>query len=256
MKLKYLIILIFAIGLFLVLYSLFMKSFNDDNAKKNLEIDAAKFIESRDLNKLNITDFKKNYYQKFDSLKTSKYKIFDLGSGLLIFSLTLLLFLNSIKYKNLDDLKNLKSLSRVNLIISSNIVAICMLPGTFWYYFLRQVRGDYPWFADSIGIPIFYTIPSLIFGIIILNIFLVISTKKLTLPCKIFVKSIENNFKFICIRLFFGLILMILIIFLVLIIIDGDHFSIPAILFYIYIVLSIRGGMITKINDELMEYEL
>src|SRR5690606_39838186 len=62
--------------------------------------------------------------------------------------------------------------------ISANLVWLILLPGTYWYYIFRGARGDYPPFADSIGIPLMTQIPFYLFLLIPLNIFMLRSEER------------------------------------------------------------------------------
>ena len=117
----------------------------------------------------------------------------DLGTEIIIVSVTIFLFLLSTKIKSFSGFKNLKSLNKVTVFISANIAWLLLLPGTYWYYIFRSAQGDYPPFSDSIGIPIMTQISLFLFLFVPLNIFLLLTTIKTNLPTKLFVKANKYN---------------------------------------------------------------
>src|SRR5690606_41487677 len=112
------------------------------------------------------------------ALRTSKVTFMDLGAGIAIASGTILLFLVFTKVKTFQDFKNNKTLTKTGTLISANLVWLILLPGTYWYYIFRGARGDYPPFADSIGIPLMTQIPFYLFLLIPLNIFMLRSEER------------------------------------------------------------------------------
>jgi len=165
-------ILTFIIGVGLLSYSLTLSYYKDQEASENL------------LNNAYEID-KQEYYKKEAEIRTSKTTFMDLGAGIGIASLTILIFLILTNSKNFSDLKKVKTLNKITIFISANLVWLILLPGTFWYYSFRLGRGDYPPFADSIGIPIMTQIPFLLFSLIPMNIFLLLTTVKTNLGMKI-----------------------------------------------------------------------
>lgn len=185
-------------------------------------------------------------YRKDPKLKTNKVAFMDLGAGLAIGSTTILFFLVFTKVNTFKDFKNIKTITKIATFISANLVWLIMLPGTHWYYMFRAGRGDYPPFADSIGIPLMIQIPVFLFLLIPLNIFLILTTIKTNLPTKLFVKPEQYSNAMILWEIFFGFWLLLNIFFLIILVIDGDHFSIPVNLFFTFILLTLRAGQISK----------
>jgi hypothetical protein len=189
---------------------------------------------------------KSDYYKKEAELRTNKVTFMDLGSGLAIASATILLFLIFTKVKTFNDFKNNRTLTKTATFISANLVWLILLPGTYWYYIFRGGRGDYPPFADSIGIPLMTQIPFYLFLLIPLNIFILLTTIKTNLPTRLFIKPDNYNSTTILWEIFFGFWLLINILCLVGFVTDGDHFSIPVNLFFTFILLTLRAGQISK----------
>lgn len=226
-------ILTFIIGLGLLSYSLTLPYYKDQKAADVL------LTNSYDINKT-------EYYKREAELRTNKTTFMDLGAGIAIASGTVLLFLLLTKTKTLSDFKNLQTLNKLTTFVSANLVWLLLIPGTFWYYTFRGGRGDYPPFADSIGIPIYTQVPLLLFLLIPLNIFILLTTLKTNLPTKIFIKADTYNRPAILWELFFGFWLLINLLCFVAFVADGDHISILVNLFFTFILLTLRAGQIHK----------
>lgn len=226
-------ILTFLIGLGLFSYSLTLPYYKNQKSADDL------IGNSYDMEK-------SDYYKKEAELRTNKVTFMDLGSGLAIASATILLFLIFTKVETFNDFKNNRTLTKTATFISANIVWLILLPGTYWYYIFRGGRGDYPPFADSIGIPLMTQIPFYLFLLIPLNIFILLTTIKTNLPTKLFVKPDNYNRATILWEIFFGFWLLINILCLVGFVTDGNHFSIPVNLFFTFILLTLRAGQISK----------
>lgn len=232
-------ILTLLIGLGLFSYSLTLPYYKDQKSADDL------IGNSYDIDK-------SDYYKKEAELRTNKVTFIDLGSGLAIASATILLFLIFTKVQTFKDFKNNKTLTKTATFISANIVWLILLPGTYWYYMFRGGRGDYPPFADSIGIPLMTQIPFYLFLLIPLNIFILLTTIKTNLPTRLFVRPNSYNRTIILWEIFFGFWLLINLLCLYGFVVDGDHFSIPINLFFTFILLTLRAGQISK-NEQTEE---
>ncbi|TDS13902.1 hypothetical protein B0I21_104228 [Sphingobacterium paludis] len=189
---------------------------------------------------------KSDYNKKEAERRTSKVILMDLGSGLAIASATILLFLIFTKVKTFNDFKNNRTPTKTAIFISANIVWLLLLPGTYWYYVFRGVRGDYPPFGNSIGIPLMTQIPFYLLLLVPLNIFILLTTIKTNLPTKLFITPDQYSRTKIFWEIFFWFWLLINLLFLVGFVADGDHFSIPVSLFFTYILLALRAGQMSR----------
>lgn len=189
---------------------------------------------------------KSEYYKKEAELRTNKLTFMDLGSGLAIASASILLFLIFTRVTSFEDFKNNNTFTKTATFISANLVWLILIPGTYWYYIFRGGRGDYPPFADSIGIPLMTQIPFYLFLLIPLNIFILLTTLKTNLPTRLFFMSEKYKKATILWEIFFGLWLLINLLCLFGFVVDEDHFSIPVNLFFTFIILTLRAGQISK----------
>jgi hypothetical protein len=230
------IIFILIIGIVLFSYSLTLPYYKDQKLSEEL------MSKSYDMEKT-------EYYKKEAELRTNKVTFMDLGSGITIASLTILLFLVYTKVTTFKDLKNNKTLTKTTTFITANLVWLLLLPGTYWYYMFRGGRGDYPPFADSIGIPLMTQIPFYLFLLIPLNIFILLTTINTNLPTKLFIRPDQYEKTTILWEIFFGFWLLINLLCFVAFVTDGDHFSIPVNLFFTYVLLTLRAGQISKFKQ-------
>lgn len=237
MRPRTIIFLIFIIGIGLFFYSLTMPNYTDQKAVDDLLSDS-----------YNID--KQEYYKQESGVTTSRNTFMDLGAGILLVSGALFVFLLRTKIKEFSDFRRLKTLNKLMVFISTNIACLLLIPGIFWYYAFRGMRGDYPPFADSIGIPIFIEISFVLSFLIPLNVFLFLTTIRSNLPANILIKADTWNKCVILWELLFGLLLLVSVLSLILFVIDGNHISILVNLFFIFILLTLRAGQISKYKQE------
>ena len=238
MKPRTITLIIFIIGVGLLSYSFTIPYYKDQEAANVLLDD---YYDNMD---------RKEYYIQESELRTNKIVYMDLGAGLLLVSIASFLFLWRGRFEEFSDFKSLKTMNRFMVFISSNIALLFIIPGTFWYYTFRGMRGDYPPFADSIGISIYSQTSFILFSFIPLNILLLLTTIRTNLPTNIFVKADDCNKSVVFWELLFGLGILVNSLFLVSFVVDGDHISILVSLFFCYILLSLRAGQISKYKSE------
>ena len=170
----------------------------------------------------------------------------DLGSGIAIASLTIFIFLICKKIKIFSDLKNVKTFGKAAVFISANIAHFLKIPAIVWYYDFRLGRGDYPWFADAVAIPIMEETFANLVLFVLLNIFLILTTIKTNLPTQLWVKAKKYSKPIILWELLFGFLLLYNFNEVVRTVRVGDHLAIPITLFFTYIILTLRAGQISK----------
>ena len=238
---KLLILFVF-IGIGMFLYSLTMSYFTDIKAKEkleNLNYETNSSIEE-------YQNYKKNYYTEIEKIKTNKILLMDVGAGIVIASLTILLFLYKQKIEKLSDFSKLKTMSKSSIYIYANFIWLLLIPGTIWYYTFRGMRGDYPPFADSLGIPIMQSIPVFIIAVLPLNLFIYLTTLKSNFPTKLFQVREVYNWKGIATEIFWGFWILLNLLIFFSTIKDGDHIMIPVNLFFTYLLLNLRSGKISS----------
>ena len=238
---KIIFFILLLIGLILYGYSTRLDYYTDTKAKEKLDSEAG-----GNLGLVTDQQWKSHYYAEVDKLKTNKLFYEDFGSGLAIASATVLLFLFWKRIKSFSDLKSIHSLTRKQIFIFSNIVWLIMFPATYWYYIYRGERGDYPWFADTVIIPIMSQTMVYFFAFIPLNIFIWLTSIDNHLPTNIFIIPDAYNSREIAKEIFWSAWLLLNLFFTYGFVMEGDHLSIPVNLFFTFVLLNLRAGQINK----------
>ena len=237
--------ILLSIGIGLTVYSIKLPYFTNLALKEKLEMDANTQILT---NSQNHKSFTNNYYTQIEKIRTAKTTYFDLGTGIITASLCVIFFLFSFRITSANDFKKLKFLKKNQIFIFYPAIWLLMIPGSFWYYSLRGERGDYPIFADSIAIPIFENIITIIIGLIGLVVFLIFTTLKSKFPVFIFIKANNYTNTIVAKDILWGLLLLVNILCFVLFVIGGDHVSIIVNIFFTHLILTLRAGQINHYN--------
>ena len=241
MTLKSIFYILLLIGLGFFFYSLTLPYYTDQTAKEKLDSEMAEKLDGEQF-----SNAKENYYNEVAKLKTDKSTFMDFGAGLIIASLTILIFLFVKKIKRFTDLTSVTSSNKIKLIVLANLAWLLQIPGTHLYYWFRAIRGDYPWFADSIAIPIMIQTPVFLWGLIPLNIFVLLSFIQSNHPTNLFIRPKQYNSKEVFKEIFWGFCFLLNIFFLTMFIIDGDHVSIVVNLFFTFVLLNLRAGQVNR----------
>ncbi|UZR97150.1 hypothetical protein [Chondrinema litorale] len=148
--LRKIIFLILLLGIGLLIFSLTMSYYTDKEAAEEL------ISGSYDIGKT-------EYYEREAELRTHKTTFMDLGAGISVSALVLLGFFIAKRIRKFSDLIQIMSINKTLIFILSNVIWLVLIPGTHFYHIFRRGRGDYPPFADSIGISIINQISLLLF---------------------------------------------------------------------------------------------
>lgn len=172
----------------------------------------------------------------------------DIGSGIISFSFGCLCFLFFLNVKTLQDLKSVKTKNKTVLWMLANGMALLMIPATGWYYLFRAMRGDYLPSADSIGIPIAIQSHTVLLFLLPLNVFVLLSLMRSSLPAPMFqpkpcLKG-KNKLELWFWDIVIGVLLALAVVVLILLVIDGDHIMIVLMMGFIYLLLSLRAGKV------------
>ncbi len=189
---------------------------------------------------------KKLYYEKESEGRTYKIVAMDVGSSLILTSMTLLVFLSYFCIQTLSDLKKLRTLDKTRLFILSNIAYMMELPGDYWYYYFRLTRWDYPVFADSIGIPLRDEELIFVVWFIIFEVFLLLMLYQVQLPTRLFYFPTRYTLLHILWEVFFTVLLLYSLVEILLSILAGDHFFVPIRFIFFYMFLTLRAGVLSR----------
>ena len=228
---RWVFLYLLVVGIALASYSFSLPRYHDEEKKYAFERDCAEGKIAKEV-----------YYEEVDQLITPKNRLMDSGSGLVLFSLLMLAFLFVSKIHVWSDFLKLTTKKKPFYCIASNLALLLMIPGTFWYYSYRGSRGDYPMFADSIGIPIITQTVVFLIMLIPLNLFLILALIRSQMPASLLYRRKSRRARSIVWEVVFGLCLLLNIFFLVMSIVDGDHVSVLVELFFVYVLFSLRAG--------------
>ncbi|RYE24372.1 MAG: hypothetical protein EOP45_05880 [Sphingobacteriaceae bacterium] len=246
MILKVIFFLSIVVGLCLYGYSTQLDYYTNPEAKEKLDSEAGS-----NLDLVQDKQWKQHYYAETDKLKTEKLFFEDLGSGLAIASATVLLFLLLKRVSSFTDLLLLQTMTRRQVLIFSNLIWLVMFPATWWYYTYRAERGDYPWFADTVIIPIMEQTLTYLIAFIPLNLFIWLTSIDSRLPTYVFIKPNSYDGREIMKEIFWSLWLLLNLLLLYGFIKDGDHLAIPVNLFFTFVLLNLRAGQVKISVDQL-----
>jgi len=231
-------------------YSLNLPYYTNAAAKEKLESETNdKMLSS---NGSQYKTIKAKYYADVDKLQTNKNLYFDLGSGISVASFIIFIFLLGFKIKHYNDFLGVKSVNKTLIYLIAIPVWLLMIPGTIWYYTLRAERGDYPAFADSIAIPIMYGAFSICVGLLLLILFLILTTRKSIFPTLVFIKPINYKKTILIKEVLWGVLLFLNLCCFIGFVIDGDHILIIVNLFFTYLILTLRAGQINRYNQNML----
>lgn len=176
----------------------------------------------------------------------------DVGMGVCALGIGLLLSLIICWGRRWKRLKEIGAGSVQTVFVMANLADIVLLVGTFLYYSYRGMRGDYPPDADSIGIPILGQSSVILFFLLPMNIFLIISTakKNTRLPGLMFQKTVKNTAALVAWKIVLYALMLLTLACLVLSVIDGDMLSVLAMLMFLYVLLSVRAGKVNYYNSK------
>lgn len=231
------LLLFFVCGLFFLFYSLHIGK----TTKANL--DELHHVFERD--EITLSE----YNDKYEETNALYVRISNLANGFLTLSIFGFIFCKILGVKQISDFKGVRTLSKLNVFILSNVLWALFLLGSWFFYVYRLWRGDYSPYKDSIMIGIEIVNITYFFWLIPLNLFYLLFLSQTELPTVMGVKL--STPKTLKIKILF-LILWVVVLFkflgLISAIWGGDHFVIVGSIVYIYILFSIRAGVINKYN--------
>ncbi|TGE04536.1 hypothetical protein [Hymenobacter fodinae] len=191
------------------------------------------------------------YYKNEKALRTNRNELLDAGSGIAIASITLWLFVVGKGLRAVAQLRQLRTPNKRQFFIWFNTGWVVLFAALHWYYHYRGVRGDFPPFADSIGIPLYYgTIGLLVFWPV-LNLLWLLVLWPVQLGGHLLVKPLAYTWQSVLVEGLCGVWLLIVGLYSISTIIDGDHLTIPVVLLFIYLLLVLRAGHLQAFNQKL-----
>lgn len=180
MKLRFITLCLLLIGMVIFAYSLSLPYYKNNKAPYEVVPDDS-------------VNYKDEYYKYEETYRTNKTALMDFGAGLCVASLSFLVFLLITKTRRFSDFKYINTPGIAGIFLGANAMWLLNIPGTHWYYTFRAMRGDYPPFADSIGIPISIQVPICFLLLIPLNIVILFCVVNTSLPVPLLIKANRYN---------------------------------------------------------------
>ncbi|MFB6454015.1 hypothetical protein ACE38W_01995 [Chitinophaga sp. Hz27] len=215
-------------------------------APMNYYTDMRKFeaMQSMDVEVLEPHD----YWLQADAMRTRKAMLEDLGSGLIVFALTLFFFCYKKQIRAFADLKYLQAKQHNKLLLYANLAWLALIPAMICYGVIRSERGDYSPYEDiGTSADAFIIMIAVVLLLLPINIFLLTEQHRLRFPAALFYLPKSYSFRQVFQEIKYAVILLLNLACLVFFIIDGNHLSIPICLYFTYILLQYRAGRLNMI---------
>jgi len=176
----------------------------------------------------------------------------DCGLGICALAAGLLVFLFLYDITRWRDLQVIRTRGVSTIFLVANIADLILIPGTFIYYSFTGIRGDYPYDADSVGIPIIANCSIILFFLIPMNSFLYLSTMKRNtkLPAPFFQKAVSHSAAFLFWEILIDLLVVTNFVCLALFTVSGDTVSVLSMLLFLYVLLSVRAAKVNYYNRQ------
>ncbi|MET4104929.1 hypothetical protein [Hymenobacter sp. UYP22] len=227
------------------LYASFMPAFKDGSIKTEADLRQGLYNEP-----------KSTYYKREAELRTNRNELLDVSSGITLAGLTMLLFVTVRRIRHMQGFLELRTPTKRQFFIWFNIGWIVLFGALHWYYLYRGARGDYPPFADSIGIPLYYGQATLLVCWPVLNMLLLLAIWPAKMGGYLFEKPLIYTWWVLLIEVFNGIWLVLVVLYLLVSVLDGDHLTAPVIMLFLYLLLVLRAGHVEAINARINRLKL
>ncbi|WP_460621320.1 hypothetical protein [Hymenobacter tenuis] len=195
-------------------------------------------------------EMKAAFYKNENALRTNRNELLDVGSGIAVASLTLLAFVIGKRLRTVTQLRQLGVPSKRQFFIWLNAGWVVLFADLLWYYHYRAVRGDFPPFADSIAIPVMYGTVGLLACWPVLNLVLLLVLRPAKLSGQLFEVPSVYTGRAILTEVLCGIGLVLVGWYAIIVVLDGDHLTIPVVLLFLYLVLVVRAGYMWALNQK------
>ena len=196
------------------------------------------------------------YRNHLNLLTTVDKHLFDIGNGLITFSLTIMLYLYIHHIEEWGDFHNIYSRKKWVIVFSTNALWLLLIPGTYLYYALRATRGDFLSDADTIMIPFSEQVICILLMLIPINL-LLLSLKRSCHPTQFKPISLESEtFLTHFWRIFYDILIVINCCFLAFFVFDGDHVSVVVFIGLLHNLFSLKFGKINSFTNHFSQTAL
>jgi hypothetical protein len=128
------------------------------------------------------------FYREQERSLTLESKFHDAGLGMIALGISSVLALTLLRVKSLRDFCHIQTPRRLwVLFIQANVTWLAFAAVEIHWLFYTARRGDYPWWADSIGIPVGGIAIFTIVGLPVMNLGLLACTWRSSLPTNLWI---------------------------------------------------------------------
>jgi hypothetical protein len=237
---RVLLIGVISLGAGLWLFASFMPAFVDGPVKTE-----------GDLRQELLSESGATYYKREAELRTNRNPLLDAGAGLAVGGLSLLLLVQALRVQAASELRVRPTFGKGALLLWFNLGWGVLVLALNWYYLYRGVRGDYPPFADTIAIPIMQGTTALLYCWPVVNGLLLLGLWGAELPGSLGEMPYRYTWRAVLVEAVFGFWALLLILYSAVVILDGDHLTIPVVLGFLYLLVVLRAGHMQAVNQQL-----
>jgi hypothetical protein len=184
------------------------------------------------------------WYAAKAEVETPRHRRLDLGMGLVALGLSVAALFALRGVRSLRDAPRLRSpATRAAFFASAALAWLSFIPAEWLWLGYTQWRGDYPWWADSIGIPVAGV---LFFGLIGLPVVLAgaaIALRGATLPVPLSTRPVFGPPFLVCTGLIVAGTLALVVL---LSAIGSEPFLVPSALLTLYLLASARAAAVEE----------
>lgn len=197
------------------------------------------------------------YRNHLNLVTTVDKHLFDLGNGLIAFSLTIMLYLYVHHIEEWGDSHNIYSRKKWVIFFSTNALWLLLVPGTYLYYALRAMRGDFLSDADTIMIPFSEQVICILLMLLPINLLLFLSLRRSYHPTQFKPMSLESKtFSTHFWRIFYDILIVINCCFLAFFVFDGDHVSVIVFIGLLHNLFSLKFGKMNSFMSHTSQTDL
>jgi hypothetical protein len=180
------------------------------------------------------------WYARKAEAETPRRRLMDVGAGVAALGASVALLFAARRVRSWRDVFGLDSpSSRTGFVALAALVWLSFIPAEWLWLDYTLRRGDYPWWADSIGIPMSQTQVFGLWGAPIIVIGAVLAVWGATLPVKLSARPIFGRSYLVAPLL---IIMSILSLDVLVSGVFADPFIVPPALFTLYLLLSGRAA--------------
>jgi hypothetical protein len=172
--------------------------------------------------------------------QTGRNEHMDLGAGLAALGVSMVLLFLFRRVRSWRDFSALESpSSRVGFVALAAVIWLSFVPAEWYWLGYTQSRGDHPWWADSLAIPMSQILAFGLFGLPIIILGAWFAVRGTVLPVRLWTRPVVAQ-SYVVAPLFIVAAVVALTVLLSSIV--AAPFIVPSTLFAVYLLLSARAA--------------